>query len=77
VDRYETIRVQLTGSHYQPKGCDKAFVSGIFWDKEHKHPALQLTYENGKTNEIPLSELGSSSILGDVIIVNSMEKEEK
>lgn len=71
MDRFEAIEVQLSGSHYQPDGCDEAFVTGISWDKEEKRPAIWLTYKNGKMDVIPLSELGASHILGNVTILNT------
>jgi hypothetical protein len=66
----EQIKVRLTGGHYQPEGCDTAVVPGIFWDGENRRPCITLLYSNGKTDFIPLSELGSSHVLGDVIILN-------
>lgn len=72
-DRFETIEVGLSGSHYQPDGCDRAFVTGISWDKEYKRPCVHLTYLNRKQDFIPLSELGSSHILGDVTILNTSQ----
>jgi hypothetical protein len=71
----EFIKVKLTGGHYQPYGCDEAFVVGIRWDKEHKRPCIHLLYINGEEDFIPLSELGSSHILGDVIILNTLTVE--
>ena len=68
------IRVKLTGAHYQPAGCDTAVVSGIFWDEVYNRPAINLLYTNGKTDYIPLSELGRGHILGDVIILNQTEE---
>lgn len=73
-NRLEHIRVMLTGSHYQPDGCNRAFVSNISWDKEEGRPCISLLYENGKEDFIPLSSLGSSHILGDVIILNVKDR---
>ena len=66
----EPIRVKLSGSHYQPKGKDTAFVIGISWDLDNKRPCIQLLYPGGETDYIPLIELGSSHILGSVTILN-------
>ncbi len=68
----EFIKVQLSGSHYQPKGCGTAFVIGIYWDLENKRPCVQLLYKGGETDYIPLSELGSSHVLGSVTIINRL-----
>ena len=73
-DRFERIRVKMTGSHYQPDGCDEAFVIGVSWDKDVNRPCVHLLYPSGKEDFIPLSELGSSHILGDVIILNSAKE---
>ncbi len=77
MEALNAIRVKLTGSHYQPDGCDEATVTGIFWDKENKRPCIFLSYDNGKSDFIPLSELGSSHILGDVIILNTLTEVSK
>ena len=66
----ETIMVKLSGAHYQPEGCDTAFVTGIFWDRTRSRPAIHLTYLNGKCDFIPLTELGHSHPLGSVTILN-------
>ena len=71
MDNIEIIRIELSGSHYQPDGCTKAVVTGIWWDKARNRPTLCLAYENGKSDFIPLSELGSSHILGNVTILNN------
>ena len=68
--RFKTIEVQLSGSHYQPNGCDTAFVTGISWDTKEHRLAIHLTYKNGKKDIIPFSELGASHILGNVTILN-------
>ena len=70
-NRFETTEVELSGSHYQPDGCNTAFVTGISWDKEESCLAVHLTYKNGKMDIIPLSELGASHILGSVTVLNS------
>ena len=69
--RYRTIEVELSGSHYQPGGCNRAFVTGISWDSEYNRTAIHLTYLNGNEDTIPLSELGKSHVLGNVTIVNT------
>jgi len=74
MDRYTTIKIRLDGCHYQPDGCDMAFVTGISWDNECQRPALQLTYINGEMDYIPLSSLGVSHILGSVTIIPSEER---
>jgi len=69
-NRFDRIKVKMTGSHYQPDGCSEAFIVGISWDKEEHRPCIHALYTNGKEDFIPLSELGSSHFLGDVIILN-------
>ena len=79
-NKFETIKVELSGSHYQPDGCNQAFVTGISWDIEYKRSCLHLTYLNSKQDYIPLSELGSSHILGSITILNTgltADKEEE
>jgi len=68
----EHIRVEVSGGHYQPDGCNQAFVVGIYWDKERSRPCLQLVYTNGKEDYIPLSELGASHPLGSIMILNTL-----
>ena len=71
INRFQTIKVELSGGHYQPEGCNIAFVTGILWDKEYGRPCLHLTYVNGINDVIPLSSLGESHILGSVTIQNT------
>ncbi len=68
--RFEHIKVEMSGAHYQPDRCSTAHVVGIIWDKDEKRPCVRLSYENGKEDFIPLSELGRSHILGSVTILN-------
>ena len=70
MERFELIRVLLSGNHYQPDGCNLALVTGISWDKQMKRACIFLAYENGKADFIPLTELGHSHILGSVTILN-------
>ncbi len=76
-NRFRTIQVELSGGHYRPHGCNKAFVTGISWDVEYRRVAIHLTYPNGEMDIIPLSELGSSHILGSVTILNGGDDEQK
>ena len=71
MNRFKTIEVQLSSGHYQPEGCDTAFVTGISWDTEEHRPAIHLTYKNGEMDVVPLSELGANHVLGSVTILNN------
>jgi len=71
-NKFEVIKVNLSGNHYQPGGYSVARVTDILWDKENNRPCIHLVYENGKSDYIPLSELGQSHVLGSVTIVNSL-----
>lgn len=54
----ELLRVDSTHVYaYKPGGETKATVTGIFWDKKNKRPAVSLLYDNGETDWIPISEL--------------------
>ncbi len=68
--KVEPIKVELSGSQYQPQGESTAFVVGISWDLENHRPCIQLLYPGGETDYIPLIELGTSHILGNVTILN-------
>ena len=45
-------------SAYRPQGCILSTVSGLFWDEENKRMAVELTYDNGAVDWIPIGELG-------------------
>jgi hypothetical protein len=42
---------------YQPKGCTRAYITGLFWDSKNHRPAVSVIYDNGATDWLPLSEM--------------------
>ncbi len=72
-EQLEILRLKLSGCHYQPDGCDTAFVTGLFWDKKHKRPAYKVVFQNGKEDWLPLCELDTKGALGSVEILNDKE----
>ena len=46
-------------SAYQPHNCTMATATGLFWDEENRRMSVELTYDNGALDWIPLGELGA------------------
>lgn len=42
---------------YQPDGCRTATATDILWDEENRRTVVELIYDNGAIDWIPLHEL--------------------
>ncbi len=53
------VRIKVKHQYaYQPNGCTTATATQIFWERDHKRFVVQLEYDNGAIDWIPLEELG-------------------
>ena len=43
---------------YQPHKCNEATATRILWDDEQRRAVVELNYDNGAIDYIPLEELG-------------------
>ena len=52
------LRVRIVHHYaYQPDSCNEATATGIYWDTEHRRIAVELTYDNGAIDWVPLDDL--------------------
>ena len=53
------LRVKVVHPYgYKPDGCEEAAATRLFSDKRNRRIAVELLYDNGAIDWIPLEELG-------------------